>query len=422
MNETEIVELLAEYCRGEVVEIDTGHRIDFTRRDETISVFVTNEEIEEIKTGISSFLINDETALYDSYNYEVIVREESTSPVRRFREDEINIENHEDGIKYNLSPASRTYLIWLLNEIRMKLSLRDFRFRYHGGTRLDRLFEENENVSVFDYIKFTSFKLLTLKISTKKKTHTSAFTKLTHSFLFHLGYNLDIAIVPQRLLEELTRSSRITRMRRSRIDELDPPRRTYTETLVQHYLLAVSTDNPVIEYLSYYHILEHFFESVFNDDLLESIKSTITDPSFSYKRKNDIKSLVSSIKKSLQIKSETITFSEPEALRLCLVEFVDITDLIDKLNEYDDTLLAHYKINKVEFAGGMEVNLEQLDQDLLFKHLSKRIYATRNSLVHSKDGASSNYTPFKDDRQLVKEVPLMRFISEMVIIYKSKIQ
>ena len=31
------------------------------------------------------------------------------------------------------------------------------------------------------------------------------------------------------------------------------------------------------------------------------------------------------------------------------------------------------------------------------------------------------YTPFKDDRILVKEIPLMRFISEMVILSESSI-
>jgi hypothetical protein len=126
--------------------------------------------------------------------------------------------------------------------------------------------------------------------------------------------NLDVALVPQRLLEEIVRHGRISRMRRSRLEELDPPRRTYNEDLVQHYLLAVSTENPVIEYLSYYHIFEHFFESVFNEDLVESIKDKITDPGFSYNRKKDINKLISTIKKSLQIRSETITFSEAEAL------------------------------------------------------------------------------------------------------------
>lgn len=420
MTKTEIIELLADYCRGEASETETGYIINFNRREENFSVVITNEQLTNIVEGIEHFSVNEETALYDDYNYEIIVREESSSPVRRFRDDELEMENSESGIQYSLSPASNIYLIWLLNEIRLKLSPRDLRMGIHAGPRLDRLFEEETEVSVFDYIRYTSFRLLTLKIKTSKKSYPSQFAKLTHSFLFHLGYNLDVALVPQRLLEELARSGRITRMRRSRTEELDPPRRTYHEDLVQHYLLAVSTENPVIEYLSYYHILEHFFESVFNDDLIDSIKSKITDPSFSYKRKADINSLIKSIKKSLQIRSETITFSESEALRLCLLKFVDIPDLKSKLNAYDDTLVDYYKMNKVEFSNGSEVDLDE-DDDKALKNLTKRIYSTRNSLVHSKDGDASKYTPFKDDRVLVKEVPLMRFISEMVILSESQI-
>jgi hypothetical protein len=210
-------------------------------------------------------------------------------------------------------------------------------------------------------------------------------------------------------------------MRRSRTEELDPPRRSYTEDLVQHYLLAVSTDNPVIEYFSYYHVFEHFFESVFNDDLIESIRSSITDPGFSYKRKKDIGQLINSIKRSLQIRSETITFSEAEALRLCIAKFVNLAELRQKLNAYDDTLISFYKDNKVEFSGGGEVDLDSHDIEQVFRALTKRIYATRNALVHSKDGEKSKYTPFKDDRALVREVPLMRFISEMVILSESTV-
>lgn len=211
-------------------------------------------------------------------------------------------------------------------------------------------------------------------------------------------------------------------MRRSRADEIDPPRRIYNEDLVQHYLLAVSTDNPVIEYLSYYHILEHFYEAVFNDDLLETIKSKITDPGFSYKRKKDIGQLINTIKRSLQIRSETITFSESEALRLCLSKYVQLPELISKLSEYDESLLDYYKTTKVEFSGGNEVDIEGNDEESVFKLLTKRIYVTRNALVHSKDGDKSKYTPFKDDRILVKEVPLMRFVAEMVVLRESVVQ
>jgi hypothetical protein len=342
--------------------------------------------------------------------------------MRRIREDKIEVHNEENGLVYDLSPASDEYLIWLLNEIKLNLSPRDFRLGFYYTPRIDRYLEGESEASLIDFIRLTPMRFLTLKITSDKKQTPSQFSKLTHAFLFHIGYNLDVALVPQRLLEEIARRGRITRMRRSRADEIDPPRRIYNEDLVQHYLLAVSTDNPVIEYLSYYHILEHFYEAVFNDDLLETIKSKITDPGFSYKRKKDIGLLVNTIKRSLQIRSETITFSESEALRLCLSKYVQLPELISKLTEYDEALLDYYKTTKVEFSGGNEVDFEDNDEEGVFKLLTKRIYSTRNALVHSKDGDKSKYTPFKDDRILVKEVPLMRFVAEMIVLKESVVQ
>lgn len=419
----EIIQVLSEFVRGEIEEDGEKYVVTVTRRESSIKLYAEFAEIDELSSILSGLEVNDETALYSDNGYEVIVREESGEPIRRLRDEKIEVRNDENGIIYELSPASNEYLVWLLKEIKNNLSPRDFRLGFYYHPRVDRFFEDQKKeAKLIEFISMMSVRFLTLKISSKKKQSPSQYSKLTHAFLFHIGYNIDVALVPQRLLEEIARRGRITRMRRSRVDEIDPPRRIYNEDLVQHYLLAVSTDNPVIEYLSYYHILEHFYEAVFNDDLLNTIKSQITDPGFSYKRKKDITQLINIIKRSLQIRSETITFSESEALRLCLLKFVNISELIYKLSEYDDTLISYYKMNKVEFSGGPQVDLKSDDEETVIKYLTKRIYATRNSLVHSKDGDKSKYTPFKDDRILVREVPLIRFISEMVILAESTVQ
>ena len=417
----ELIELLADFVRGDISEEDDKYVVIITRRESSIELVAKFSDIDDISATISGLDINDETALYSDYGYEIIVREESSGPMRRIREDKIEVNNEENGLLYELSPASDAYLIWLLNEIKLNLSPRDFSFTFYYSPRIERFLEESE-ASLIKFIRLISMRFLTLKITSDKKQSPSQFSKLTHAFLFHIGYNLDVALVPQRLLEEIARRGRITRMRRSRADEIDPPRRIYNEDLVQHYLLAVSTDNPVIEYLSYYHILEHFYEAVFNDDLLENIKTKITGPGFSYKRKKDIGQLINIIKRSLQIRSETITFSEREALRLCLSKYVSLPELISKLSEYDESLLDYYSTTKVGFSGGNEVGLESNDEDAVFKLLAKRIYATRNALVHSKDGDKTKYTPFKDDRVLVKEVPLMRFVAEMAVLTESVVQ
>lgn len=82
---------------------------------------------------------------------------------------------------------------------------------------------------------------------------------------------------------------------------------------------------------------------------------------------------------------------------------------------------AYYANNEVPFSKGKIVGLRSVDKDRVVKDLTNRIYATRNSLVHSKDGDKARYTPFKDERALVMEIPLMRFVAEMVILAVSEL-
>lgn len=422
ITEEQIVGLVGDFSRSEVNELDDRYEFVMTRRDRQISMYLPKDLIREIVDTLASMEVHEETALVSETSYEIIVREETDIPMRRLRTDSIEVENEEAGLKYELSVASDHYLIWLLAQMRQNLDPRDVRLSMVFGPRIERWLEEEGELSPLDYIRLSTFRWLSLRITAEKRTSSMQFFRLTHAFLFQIGFNLDVALVPQRLLEEIVKHGRINRMRRARIEELDPPRRTYNEDLVQHYLLAVSTDNPVIEYLSYYHVFEHFFEAVFNEDLVDSIKAKITDPGFSYKRKKDINQLITSIKRSLQIRSETITFSEAEALRLCISRFVDIPELRQKLEEYDDSLVDYYASKEVGFSAGPAVDLNSGDLEQIVKKLAKRIYATRNALVHSKDGERGKYTPFKDDRVLVKEVPLLRFASEMVIIFESAVQ
>jgi len=426
LSRQEIIELLADFIRGEVREEDDKYIVTVTIRETPIALQATFSEIESLSSKLLELEINDETVLFNDFEYEVPVKEEFPSPMlrSRLRESKIEVSNEDNGFKYEFSSASNHYLVWFLNAIKKNLLREDFKFFYIKSGRY--LEEESKTKNLIDFVHSNSSRLLTLKIlSTKNKRQTaSQYSKLTYAFLFHIGYNLDVALVPQPSLEEMTRRSRITRMRRSKTDIIEPPRRLYNEDLVQHYLLAVSTENPLVEYLSYYHIIEHFYEAVFNDDLLEIVKNDITDPAFSYKNMQHISKLVNKIKNSFPIRNnETMTFKESDALKLCLLKYTSLPELRLKLAEYDETLLNYYKTTKVKFSGGVEVDLDSKDTEKsILKKLAERIYATRNALVHSKNGDKSKYTPFKDDRVLVKEVPLMRFIAEMVVLAESTVE
>jgi hypothetical protein len=351
----------------------------------------------------------------------VEVREESyISRLRmRFRKDTLNIDDQDNLIKYTLASPSNEYLLFLLLKVSGITSPRALT----GPAPLMRLTERasEEIADVFDLLRRSLPRFFTLRLESGRNRTSNEYEKYASAFLFQLSYNLDTSFVPQRHLEELVRSGRITIIRRSNPSEIDPPRRHYIPDLIYHYQLAVASDNPFLEFISYYHIAEHFFESVFNEDLIERIRIKITQPDFSYKRQKDIGGLIKDISKSLQIRNEKVTFSESEALRLTIYKFVDLDDLRDKVNNYDNALLDYYRQTKVSFSDGDTVDLREADQQAVIKKLSARIYKTRNAVVHSKESDKVRYVPFRDDRNLVKEVPLLRFIAEQIIIGSSNV-
>ena len=65
---------------------------------------------------------------------------------------------------------------------------------------------------------------------------------------------------------------------------------------------------------------------------------------------------------------------------------------------------------------------KQLDtyKENIYSNLSERIYSTRNSIVHSKQGDKPKFIPFKDKIDLFKEIPLIRFIAEEIVFATSK--
>lgn len=409
----EIAELIAISLR---CEIDVKNGIaTYSIKDR--AYLLPLRDISDIQASIATKEVSEETTLHSEYSYEILAHVEGPLPFI-FRGDNLTLHDPDTQITYEVSVPSDDYLIWLICSANKNGSLRDLVFSPIARERLRRI---GEDEGILDALRRVLGNHPTIKIKSTSKTSIKRFHTLSNSLLFHLAYNLDVALVPQRFFAEIFRRGRITRMRRSSRDDIDPPRRTYNEDLVNHYVLGISTDNATVQYLSFYHILEHFFESVFNDELIETIKTAITLPSFSYKRKKDVASLVATIKKNLQIRSETITFSELQALNITLARFMTKQEVVEKLDEYDSSLVDYYRNEQVSFSDGPKIDLNSADTATLIKNLSKRIYQTRNSLVHSKDGDRAKYTPFRDERHLVKEIPLLRFIAESVILKVSEL-
>lgn len=434
MNITLDFQTVAEFFHETLIRAFNLRTEDFSVTENGVHQYTINEhslsfsisDIQNIANHLSSFSSAGGTDIYNSNEYEVVVRNVSRIPFLNMRggvlEEKVDQVNK---LKYFIGPLSPKHLIALLQNISTigePISLLKRISRYPLSHRAYKLRDEISSFSnAIDLIMKLFSMFSSLHIESQNNKTINEFEKFADSFLFEISYNLDISIMPQRHIEELVRVGRIIRERRSTYEEIDVPRRHYIKDLVHHYQMGVSAEDPFLEFISFYHVAEHFFQSVYEDEVINQIKDKITHPNFSYKRKNDIKTLIGSVKKLTRTKEDGIGVSEIDALEYTIRKFVNLDDLKNKIQSYDNETFLYYINSEVPFSSGPQINFTDEDENKTLKSIAKRIYYTRNAIVHSKDGEKGKYLPFSHEKQLVKEIPLIRFISESIIIKNSKV-
>ena len=379
------------------------------------------KRFKEANQSLNKLNIEQGYEIYNKKFYEVSITENSN--IISSREEPIENQDNTNKLKYILSLPSDAYLLVFLIEYQ-KISIEENNinrpFFFYRLRNIKRIIGERENLDIFDLLKFVIPKFKTLQIISESEKSKTEFESLVFSYLFNVGYNTDLSYLPNSLTEDLNRSLRIGRMRRSRIEEIDCPKRKYENDLILYYQKGISSDSIDLKYLSFYHILEHFFEKIYNDELINSIKNELTKPSFSYKRNKDVYELIKIVQDKLKYKNDEFQINEPEALLLVLNKFInDFNEIKNELHSYDDKLLNYYKSTEIEFSNGNRVNFDDSREKIL-KNLRERIYKTRNSIVHSKETEKSKYLPYKHDSILQKEIILMRILAEKIIISSSK--
>lgn len=416
-----------------VIEIKEAicNLFNFTVQEETDQKIVFNviadklatldkEQVEQIIVEIGRMTADQEIELFNNNKYEVLVRNENRI---MFSRDIIQIDTV-NKIEYKIDRPTDNYLIFFLYNLSKQNTPRILR----GGImphRLRRLYENQQQslfeTNILDVIKEVVPRLETLQIKSENVKKKNEYEQLVYAFLFNLGYNLDYTIQPLRFMDEFTQPYRLGRLRRVNFADVEPPKRIYLNELILHYQKGISSESIDHQFLSFYHVLEHFFEKIYNDDIVNSVKSELTKPSFSYKRTKDLNSLIGLIQTRLKYRNDEFQINEPEALELTLKKFVkDLPYLASELRTISPTLIDYFKSTEVPFSRGNKVNFDSNNNVEIYSNLAKRIYLTRNSIVHSKDTDKSKYTPFRDDKDLLTEIYLLRLIAEIVIIENSK--
>lgn len=254
----------------------------------------------------------------------------------------------------------------------------------------------------------------------------------TISILSH-DKNIDkdkLRTLSNSFIYELSRSNNIVR-KLKKFDEymnyvkikdieytIDVRNRNYNNELLLYYSNAVSSISLKDKYLSFYHTLEYFLNNNIQEDLENELNYNIN----LINNYDNLDSILNNIKtiKNILISKKDIR-DEEKKIRIVLYNNIkenDINIIKAKLNIIDENLIDYYKNEKVKFndkEDGEKIDLDNFHNEYFFNNLANRIYKIRNALVHSKEKEKFKYTMFKDDEILIKEIYLIRYISERII-------
>lgn len=322
----------------------------------------------------------------------------------------INIKDSMNNIEYKIQEIS-DLMVW---KIIKEIDLESFRRSFIAfSPRLRR----DEDINLFNLLRACFRNPSSIIILYENFIDKSKLNDYINSFLFNYCYNCGNSYRIMNSLDELLNIKYRNKNSSYKDEELNAPRLLYKQDLTEQYHMAVSSEDPFVQFIGFYHIMEYFYEEIYKEGVVNNVKEILLDPGFSTKRKKDIMKLVDLINKK---RTESTVGSELEALELTLSKYINIEKIIEKLNEIDEDIIEYYKNNTVNFSNGDVVDLRG-DKKHIFKKLANRVYKTRNSLVHSKSNEvrlneRGIYKPFKDSKALLKEIPLLKAISEEIII------
>ena len=259
------------------------------------------------------------------------------------------------------------------------------------------------------------FDVVTVKINSKNNISLKSFESLSDSFIYFLSYNFSYSLVEikSKKISEIKNLDCINRVDESQDKKIIPtPKKSYNKKLIHYFQQALSTEDPLLKFLSYYQCLEYFYLKIYKNKMIKKVKDTLSSPnsinSYDDYSDDEIDNIIDYIQK------EERHYKEEQSLIKVLDEFLDKSKLVSDLQNYwgsDFNLIFN---NKVEFAEAPSLNNVQ---PISTKTLASRIYKIRNSLVHSKEGKDNAYEPFNKnhEKELKQELLLIRLVAEQII-------
>lgn len=393
----------------------------FRGEQENVVITISNSELQELYDKVSIMGTNG-LELYSENNYEIALNIDH--PIMRWQEFLLVSDDSVNGISYEIGYPTIEYSLYLpmliidMNHQQgRRIEALPVRLRSPYGIHINS--EMGDTLETILPKRIGEFSLKIKNTSADYKS-LDMFRKMKTSFIFEFMYKTGNYLIEFLDILDMFPINRGMRKRANGMQIDTPPLREYSEDVVDYYKQALASNDPYIKYISFYHIMEYFYDEVFKRKMVTDLKNKITHPDFSYKDDDKIFEIAKFVKNRLRMNDETGQGNELESLKYVLKEYVSIDDLKTRINTIDSNALNYYQNNKVSFCNAPIIGWA--DSQGVFTQMAKRIYFTRNSLVHSKNGKNKErYRPYQDEKQLQLEIPLVKAVAEAIIINSSKI-
>lgn len=319
-------------------------------------------------------------------------------------------EDKENSLVYELSECSDLYVTWIYQEMFEQniFKLRNARFNLRNRARMRAKRKESENISLFELMKWAIGGVYTLKIKKEQNSHIDLDEAInSYSYTYMCNMNRPIKIYDLKDIIGIG-----LRANREENKEFEVPKREYNKALIDYYNLAISSEDPFISFISYYHIIEYFYDEVFREHQIASLKKSITAPSFSYKNDDQLYSVIKKVLKDNKSVRENGSGNEQQSLNYVLSKYIEDTE--EFTNKIPEESRKYYQNTNVSFSQGDKIVWN--NPDGIITQVAKRIYKTRNALIHSKSSEKYVlYHPYLHKDELLKEIDLIKVIAENVI-------
>lgn len=382
----------------EIIEDDDGNFAGSFRGSRFL---LPKTEVEQYFAVRSLLRRGTETQVSAPGYYEHVIQFEGVRP-RRMREDPVVLENQAKTTTIEVGRPSTTFCLMLTDVDTLS---REFR-RVALPVGLNRVINPSSSRGLGDFFRFSTIQLRTDPQSALGRAPTKMH-ELAEAAAFHVGYGRGISI-------SFTKSWERTYywLGRKAAEAVQFPLRTYNSELVSYYSLALSSDSLVLGYLALYKILEYFYTSASETALHGKLRDVLVAPDFLHTKPKKLRELAKAVRQFDNKVDELAT------LRLVLSSYFSVQELRDWLTSYESENGQHFTCEVDLFSNKMRVDTAN---DSIVPNIASRIYTIRNALVHNKEGEVSRFIPFSGQEEMLqKEVPLLLFLAEQLIIKTGK--